>query len=43
MAKLVLITQCKMLCRPVHISIKSEGKESSSVAKKGRLEYVKSS
>ena len=37
------ITQCKVLYRPVHISIKSEGRESSSVDKKDRLVYVKSS
>ena len=43
MSKPGLITQCKVLCHPAHISIKSEGKESSSVAKKDRLEYVKSS
>ena len=39
----MLITQCKVLCRPARISIKSEGRESSSAAKKDRLEYVKSS
>ena len=37
------ITQCKVLCRPVHISIKSESRVSSSVDKKDRLVYVKSS
>ena len=39
----MLITQCKVLCCPAHISIKSEGRESSSAAKKDSLEYVKSS
>ena len=43
MSKLVLIAQCKVLCRPAHISIKNEGRESSSAGKKDRLEYVKSS
>ena len=37
----MLIAQCKVLCRPAHISIKSEGRDSSSAAKKDRLEYVK--
>ena len=39
----MLIAQWKVLRRPAHISIKSEGRESSSAAKKHRLEYVKSS
>ena len=34
MSKLVLIAQCKVLCRPAHISIKNEGRENSSAAKK---------
>ena len=37
----MLITQCKVLCHPPHISIKSEGRESSSVTKKDMLGYVK--
>ena len=37
------IAQCKVLCHPAHISIKSECRESSSVANKDRLEYLKSS
>ena len=36
----MLITHCKVLCRPAHISIKSEGRENSSVAKKDSLEYA---
>ena len=40
----MLITQCKVLCRPVDISIKSCGREGSSLAKKDYVsEYVKSS
>ena len=39
----MLITQCKVLRCPAHIAIKSEGRESSFVASKDRLEYVKSS
>ena len=39
----MLIAQCNVLCRPNHISIKSKGREVSSVAKKDSLEYVESS
>ena len=39
----MLITQCKVLCRPADISLRSEGKESSSADKKDRLVYAKSS
>ena len=39
----MLITQCKVLCRPANISLKSEGKERSSADKKDRLVYAKSS
>ena len=38
----MLIAQCKVLCFHAHISIKSEGRDSSSATKKDRLEYVKS-
>ena len=41
-SKLVLITLCKVLCRPAHISIKSLGMKNSSLAEKYRLELVKS-
>ena len=41
-SKPVLITQCKVFCRPAHVSIKNWGKENSSGAKKDRLEHVKS-
>ena len=39
----MLVAQCKVLCRPAHISIKTVGRDSSFAAKKDRLEYVKSS
>ena len=38
----MLIAQRKVLCCPAHISIKCDGRESSSPAKKDRLEYMKS-
>ena len=41
-SRLVLITLCKVLCHPAHISIKSLGMKNSSAAKKYRLELVKS-
>ena len=39
----MLITQCKVLCCPAYISIKSEARGVSSAVKKDSLEYVKSS
>ena len=35
----MLITQCEMLCRPAHVWIKSEGKYSSSAAKRDGLNH----
>ena len=39
----MLITQYKVLQRSAYISIKTEGRESSSAVKKDTLEYMKSS
>ena len=33
----MLSTQCKVLCRPAHIAIKSEGRENSSADKKRQV------
>ena len=40
-SKPVLITLCKVLCHPSHVSIKSQVRGNSSAAKRDKLQYVK--